>query len=156
MKKLLGLLFFFISLHALILPKHFEANFTQIIFNQNTKLTYKGKFFYQNGKILWKYTYPVTKYIWITNQVYIYEPNLYQVTISPKPKLTIQNIINHAKKLKNDLYFTKIDKTKIYFKYKNHLGNTIEIKFFNQKTIPLNKKLFIIKFPKDVDIVYER
>ncbi len=165
MKKLFVLLFFFITLNALTFPKNFEANFTQSIINQNKKLIYKGKVFYKNGKVLWKYTYPVKKYIWINNKVYIYEPDLFQVTISPKPKFTLQNILENAKKIKDDEYYTIINNTKIIFKlkkfiqflkYKNKIGNLVEIKFFNQKNTSLNNKLFIPNYPKNVDIVYQR
>ncbi len=165
MKKIFVLLFFLITLNALELPKNFSANFTQTITTQNKNLIYKGKIFYKKGKILWKYTYPVTKYIWINNKVYIYEPNLYQVTISPKPKFTLENIIKHAKKLKDHLYLAIINNTKIYFKYnktikflkyKNKMGDLVEIKFFNQKFTPINSKMFITSYPKDVDIIYQR
>ena len=165
MKKLLMLLFFLITLNALSLPSNFEANFTQTITNQNKKIIYKGKIFYKNGKILWKYFYPIKKYIWINNKVYVYEPDLYQVTISPKPKFTLQNIINNAKHLKNDLYKAIVNNKKIYFlydktikylKYKNKMDNLVEINFSNQSTKKLNPNLFIPNYPKDVDIIYQR
>ena len=165
MKKLLVLLFFLITLNALNLPSNFEANFTQTITSQDKKITYKGKIFYKNGKILWKYSYPVEKYIWINNKVYVYEPDLYQVTISPKPKFTLQNIIHNAKHLKNNLYEAKINDKKIYFlydktlkylKYKDKMDNLVEINFSNQSTKELNSTLFIPNYPKDVDIIYQR
>ena len=165
MKKLLALLFFLITLNALNFPSNFEANFTQTITSQDKKIIYKGKIFYKNGKILWKYSYPVEKYIWINNKVYVYESDLYQVTISPKPKFTLQNIINNAKYLKNNLYEAKINDKKIYFlydktlkylKYKDKMDNLVEINFSNQSTKELNSTLFIPNYPKDVDIIYQR
>jgi len=165
MKKLLALLFFLITLNALNLPSNFEANFKQTITSQNKKITYKGKIFYKNGNILWKYSYPVEKYIWIKDKVYVYEPDLYQVTISPKPKFTLQNIINNAKHLKNNLYEATINDKKIYFlydktlkylKYKDKMDNLVEINFSNQSTKKLSPNLFVPNYPKDVDIIYQR
>ena len=165
MKKLFVLLFFLIALNALELPKNFSADFTQTITDQNKKITYKGKIYYKNGKILWKYSYPAEKYIWIRDRVYVYEPDLFQVTISPKPKFTLQNIVKNAKKIKDDIYEAKIDKKRVFFKYdkslkylkyKDQMDNNIEINFSNQSTKELNESTFIPTYPKDVDIIYQR
>ncbi len=165
MKKLLLLLFFLMSLYAIKLPNNFEANFTQTIVDNNKKLVYKGKIFYKNSKILWKYTYPAQKYIWITNKVYIYEPDLLQVTISKKPKFTLENIIKNAKKIDKNTYKALIDKKEVIFnydktlkflRYKDQMDNLVTIKFYNQKQKELNSSIFIPKYPKDVDIVYQR
>ena len=165
MKKLLVLLFIIVASYSLTLPKNYEANFTQTITDKNKKLKYTGEIFYKNGKILWKYNYPVQKFIWITDKVYVYEPDLLQVTISPKPKFTLPNIVKNAKKIKEDIYEAKIDnknvvfkfdKTLQFLKYKNQMGNLVTIKFTNQKVKDINDSLFIPKYPKDVDIIYQR
>ena len=165
MQKLWIILFFLISLNALSLPQNFQADFIQTITDNNNKITYKGKIFYKKGKILWKYSYPVNKYIWILNKVYIYEPDLYQVTISKKPDFNLNTLLHNAIKIDNNLYKAKVDNLEVYFKYdkyleylkyKNKMDNLVEIKFFNQKTSPLKEELFIPNYPKDVDIIYQR
>ena len=165
MKKLLLLLIFLITLYGLKLPNNFESNFTQTIINKDKKIIYKGKIFYKSGKILWKYTYPVEKKIWILNKVYIYEPNLMQVTITKKPTLTLNTILKNAKKIKGNLYKTTINKTTVYFtydktlktlKYKNKMDDLVKIKFFNQKNSNIKDNIFIPNYPKDVDIIYQR
>ena len=94
------ILLFITNLFALNLPEYFSADFTQKIYSDNSILTYKGKIFTDSKKVFWKYTYPNEKEIWITDKVYVYEPDLMQVTISKKPKLNIFNAIKNAKKKK--------------------------------------------------------
>ena len=165
MKKLFLILFLLITSNALNLPKNFEANFTQSIINENKKIIYKGEIFYKNGKILWEYFYPVKKYIWIKDKVYVYEPDLLQVTISKQPKFTLTNIIKNAKKIQKNKYIATINNKKIVFTYnktlkelhyKNEMDNLVTIKFYNQKEKEINDSLFIPKYPKDVDIIYQR
>ena len=36
------------------------------------------------------------------------------------------------------------------------MDNLVTIKFYNQKQKELNSSIFIPKYPKDVDIVYQR
>ena len=165
MKLIIFIMFLLISsINALTLPKNFEANFIQTINSQGKKLIYKGKIFYKNGKILWKYSYPVEKYIWINDKVYIYEPNLMQVTISKKPKFNLENILKNAKKEKN-FYVAKIDNKKVYFiydktlkslHYKDDAGNLVKIKFSNTSFKALKDSLFVPTYPNDVDIIYQR
>ena len=151
-------------LNALSLPKNFEADFTQTINSNGKKLYYKGRIFYKKGRILWEYSYPVKKYIWINDKVYVYEPDLMQVTISKRPEFTLQNILKNAKKEKN-FYITKIENKKVYFTYdktlkslhyKDDAGNLVTITFSNFSTKPLKKSLFIPRYPDDVDIIYQR
>ena len=155
----------FSYLNALSLTNNFEANFTQTINSNGKKLFYKGQIFYKNGKILWKYSYPVKKYIWINKKVYIYEPDLMQVTISKKPKFNLENILKNAKKEK-EFYMTKIDNKKVYFiydktlkslHYKDDAGNLVTIDFSNTSTKSIEDSLFIPTYPKkDVDFIYQR
>ena len=158
------LVLFFSYINALILPNNFEANFTQTINSNGKKLFYKGQIFYKNGKILWKYSYPVKKYIWINKRVYVYEPNLIQVTVSKKPKFTLQNILKNAKK-ENNFYVAKINNKKVYFTYKKTItslhykddtGSLVTIDFSNISTKALKTSIFIPTYPKDVDIIYQR
>jgi len=163
--KFIILILLITSINALNLPSYFKANFTEMINSNGKKLIYKGSVFYHNNKVFWHYTYPVEKYIWINKKVYVYEPDLIQVTISKKPKFTLQNILSNAKKIKANEYKTVIDNTTIYFVfdktikklwYKNKMGNLIEINFSNQSEKKINPDIFIPHYPKNVDIIYQR
>ena len=154
-----------VFLNALNLPSNFEADFIQTINSNGKNLLYKGKIYFQKEKIFWHYLYPVEKYIWINDKVYVYEPDLIQVTISKKPKFNLQNIIKNAKKIKQNEYETVIDKKKVYFVfektikklwYKDKMDNLVTIVFNNISLKKLNPSLFIPKYPKDVDIIYQR
>ena len=164
MKKIIFLLVFNF-LFALAIAESFSTNFIQTINSNGKKLTYKGKIYFKNPKILWKYTYPNEKYIWIIDKVYIYEPDLYQVTIAKKPEFTLTDILKNAKKIKNNTYKTKLKNKTVYFIYdktlqklwyKDNLGNLVTIKFSNQKAKNLNPEIFIPNYPKDVDIIYQK
>ena len=165
MKRLILILILLISyVNALTLPKDFKSDFIQTINSNGKKLIYKGELFYKNGKILWKYTYPVEKYIWINDKVYVYEPNLMQVTISKKPKFNLENIIKKAKK-EGKFYVAKIDNKKVYFiydktlkslHYKDDAGNLVTIVFSKTSTKPLKDSIFIPTYPQDVDIIYQK
>jgi len=159
------IMFFFQFILALNLPKSFSADFVQTINSNGKKLVYKGKIFFKNPKILWKYTYPIKKYIWINKKVYIYEPNLYQVTITKKPDFTLTSILKKAKKIKKNTYEAKLKDKKIYFIYdktlkklwyKDEMENLVTITFNNQKDKKLDNKIFIPIYPKDIDILYQR
>jgi len=153
------------SMFALNLPNNFSANFVQTINSNGKKIVYKGKVFFKNSKILWQYTYPNEKYIWINDKVYIYEPDLYQVTITKKPDLTLTKILKNAKKIGHNTYETEFKNTKVYFIYdgtlkkiwyKDEVGNLVTIVFKNQNNLKLDNDLFIPTYPKDVDIIYQK
>ncbi|EDM23844.1 hypothetical protein FE773_05985 [Caminibacter mediatlanticus TB-2] len=148
---------------ALTLPNKFSSEFIQTINSNDKNLTYKGKVYLNNNEIVWKYIYPNNKIIWVKDKVYIYEPDLEQLTITKRNKLSLRDIVKNAKKIKNNLYFSKVENKKIYFiydktlkklYYKNNIGNKITIKFFNQKN-DVNKSVFKINLPKDIDIIYQ-
>ncbi len=160
--KIIILFFITILSFGIELPKEFSADFNQTIISNNKKLIYKGKIFYNKGNIVWKYTYPTEKIIWILDKIYIYEPDLYQVTITKRDKTTLNEIIKNAKKIKNNLYESTIKDKKIYFIYDRTLkklyytddvGNKVKINFYNQKK-SVNKKAFDLKLPEDVDFIY--
>jgi outer membrane lipoprotein carrier protein len=150
-----------INLSAIEIPKIFIAKFTQNIYQNDKKLTYKGIVILKNNQIYWQYNYPTLKKIWIKDKVYVYEPDLMQVTILKRPSLNLVKILKNAKKVKDNLYETEMNKKRIYFiykktlkkiYYKNEIGNRVEIYF-----TPLNKNLSIPKmnFPPDIDIIYQ-
>jgi len=154
------LLIFISFLYSLELPQQFSAKFTEYIYQKNKKLTYKGLIIFKNQNIYWKYTYPNTKEIWIKEKVYVYEPDLMQVTVSKKPKLNLIKILKNAKKIDKNLYLAKINKKDIYFIYNktlkklwytDEIGSKIEMYFTkdnNYSIPPLN-------FPEDVDYIYQ-
>jgi outer membrane lipoprotein carrier protein len=162
LSKLFLLTFLFSNLlFALIIPKNFAANFTQHIYQDNKKLTYKGIVILKNNQIYWKYTYPTLKEIWIKDKVYVYEPDLMQVTVSKKPKLNLFKILKNAKKLNKNLYVANANNKEIYFiydktlkkaYYTDDIGNRVEIYF---KKLDKNLKIPPLNFPKDIDIIYQ-
>ncbi len=163
--KFILILFLLVSINALNLPSNFQADFIQTINSNGKKLIYKGKVYFQKEKIFWHYTYPVEKYIWVNDKVYVYEPDLIQVTVSKRPEFNLQNIINNAKKIKQNIYEALIDKKKVYFIfdkvlkklwYKDDIGNTVTIKFKNVSLKKPASIIFVPKYPKDADIVYQR
>ncbi len=162
--KLKILLLMVINLYALNLPHYFQAEFIQKIYSDKKTLTYKGEIYTNSKQVFWKYTYPNTKEIWINDKVYVYEPELLQVTISKKPKLNLFEAIKKAKKTEKD-YIAKIDNKTIHFIYDKTLkkawytddiGNKVVINFKDISTEKINPEIFTPKFPDDVDIIYQR
>jgi outer membrane lipoprotein carrier protein len=152
-----------VMLFAINIPKSFKANFIQTIKSSNHTLKYKGIVCMKGQKIFWKYTYPEKKYIWIEDKIYVYEPDLMQVTISNRGNFTLNDILKNSKKISKNLYVTQINHKKVYFiydktlkklYYTDQLGNKVTIKFYNQSKCE-NDKVFKINFPNDVDVVYE-
>jgi len=80
-----------------------------------------------------------------------------------RKKMTLQDILKNSKKIKNNLYISKIDNKKIYFiydktlkklYYTDDIGNKVEINFFAQnKKTP--EEVFKIIYPQDIDIIYQ-
>ncbi len=147
---------------AIEIPKTFCASFKETITSKNSQLHYKGKVVYKDKEMVWKYLKPEKKIIWIKDRVYIYEPDLMQVTIKKKDKLNLNTILKNAKKVGKNLYKTKVNSTTIYFVYDKTLkklyytdevGNDIAIDFKKDKC---DFSLLKVKYPKDVDIIYQR
>ena len=165
MKNKIFLIILIISfVNALTLPKNFSADFTQTITSSNKTLKYKGKVYLKNNYVFWHYIKPIEKKVWITSKVYMYEPDLYQVTISKRPEISLIKIVKNAKKIKNNEYLAKMDKKEIYFIYnktlkklwyKDEVGNLVKINFYNQSTKELNSSIFKPTFPNDVDFIYQ-
>ncbi len=144
----------------------FSTDFNQTIKSNNKTISYKGKLYIKNDLILWKYLYPTSKTIWITNnKIYIYEPDLYQVTIyNNQKKDSLFELIKSANKIKPNLYVKKYNDKTIYFQtknglidkiyYKDKIGNLVTLNFYNTKKENISKLFFIPKYPKDVDFIY--
>ncbi len=144
-----------------------KTDFIQNITNEeNQTISYSGKFYaISNSKALWIYKKPIKKFLYFLNKkVIIIEPELEQVIFSKLEKLPkILNILKSAKK-ENGIYiasccnntykiFTKDDKIN-KITYKDKVGNSVEIKFYNQETnLILDDKIFHYTIPEDYDIL---
>jgi len=153
-----------VTLFALELPKYFSADFIQNIYSDRKVLTYKGKIYTDSKNVFWKYIYPNEKEIWINDKVYVYEPDLLQVTISKKPHFSLFEAVKNAKKIKNGEYIAKVDSKTVHFIYDKTLkkawytddvGNRVEITFQNPSVEKTDASVFIPKYPKNVDIIYQ-
>jgi len=151
------------NIWALSLPKYFSSDFIEKIYSDKSTITYKGKIYTDSNSVFWKYTYPNEKLIWINDKVYVYEPDLIQVTISKKPKFNLFSAIKNAKKTENG-YIAEVDGKKVHFIYDNTLkkawytddvGNKVVITFSNQSEKKIDPSVFIPKYPKDVDVIYQ-
>ncbi len=147
---------------ALSLPQSFSADFNQTIISNKNTLHYSGKIFYKNKNIVWKYIKPYSKIIWIKDKIYVYEPDLMQVTIMNRKK-SLDKLLKNAKKVKQNLYVATYEGKKYYFVFDNRLkklyynddmGNKVEIIFYNYKNNAPTKE-FEINFPEEVDVIYQ-
>jgi len=164
LRILLFNLLLILGLNALNVPKYFSADFVQKIHSDKSVLIYRGKIYTDSNSVFWKYTYPNEKEIWINKKVYVYEPDLYQVTISKKPEFNLFAALKKAKKLKKSEYTTKINGKTVHFIFDKKLenawyiddvGNRVEISFLNQNTKKIPEGIFQPKYPKDVDFIYK-
>ncbi len=148
--------------------KTFQANFTQNINSTSGKnIVYKGELFVKDdGKILWKYKTPILKNVYVLkNYAIIDEPELEQAIYTElKNEINIIKIIQNAKKIKENIYVTKIDKVNYFIKfkdatiesinYKDELENDIIINFYktdiNKK---IDDKIFKFTAPEFYDII---
>jgi len=148
--------------------KSFESNFEQSVKSDNKTIFYQGKVYVDNNMVYWHYTKPIEKKIWaINNKIYVYEPDLEQVTIfNTNKKDDFFDLIKTAKKEKNNLYLKKYDNKNIYFKTKNNLitqiyykdkiDNLVTLKFYNTQPKKFDLSMFKPKYPDYVDIIYSK
>ena len=148
--------------------KSYQANFQQIVTNNSQKeILYNGKIFLNNtGDILWKYTDPLIKNVFISKkEVIIDEPELEQVIITKMDKsLNLIKILKESTKINANTYENTINKTKYIIKTKNNklktimytdsIDNKVKINFTNAK---LNKQIkssmFKFTAPLHYDII---
>jgi outer membrane lipoprotein carrier protein len=128
----------------------FTSDFNQSVKSENKTINYEGKVYVNNQLIFWHYTKPIEKKIWLTsnNKIYVYEPDLEQVTIYNNSKENFFKLIKSAKKLKNNLYLKKYNDHKIYFKtdnglikkiyYKDKVDNLVTLNFYNTQKKEIN------------------
>ena len=146
----------------------FEAEFTQTVTDEKgKKLHYKGHIIASKPQYaLWNYTQPIEKKIYISlYRLTIVEPDLEQViTRNISNEFNFFKMLKNAKKLTNNKYETTIEHIKYTItlanntissiSYTDEFSNDILITFMQQKTNqPIDKDLFIPKYPLDYDII---
>jgi len=165
--KLIIILFYIIFSYSFELKYNsFEAEFNQSVESDNKTIHYYGKVAVNSNLIFWHYLKPIEKKIWVTtDKIYIYEPDLEQVTIhSISKKDNFFKLLKESRKIDNNLYSKKIENKTIFFKvdkkmikkiyYKDKVDNLVTLNFFNIKKREFQKKRFIPNYPEYVDKIY--
>jgi len=168
MKHLIVIFMIIFSYGFDIKYKSFESDFNQTVKSENKVILYTGKVYVNNNLVYWHYLKPIEKKIWaINNKIYVYEPDLEQVTIyKTSKKDNFFDLIKTAKKEKNNLYLKKYDNKNIYFEvnnklvkkiyYKDKIDNLVTLNFYNIKPKEFNISFFKPKYPEYVDIIYAK
>jgi outer membrane lipoprotein carrier protein len=136
-----------------------EANFIQKVTNPSNKtITYKGKIYIrQPNQMLWIYTTPIIKNVYmIGQQIIMVEPELEQAIFTSLTKeINLIELINNPSKVdkKYKLGYNKDGVIKS-ISYKDEVDNNILIEF---KNIKVNKhienSIFFTNIPDDYDII---
>ncbi|GHS26987.1 outer-membrane lipoprotein carrier protein [Helicobacter pylori] len=145
----------------------FSANFKQVLKNEKPLVYYGVLKAKAPSWALWVYEKPLKKEIYMNDkEVVIYEPNLFQATITPlKDKTDFFTILKHLKKQDDGSFKTTINKTtyRLVFKdgkpfsleFKDGMNNLVTITFSQTEINPtIANEIFVFK-PKDenIDIV---
>ncbi|GAA9127468.1 LolA-like outer membrane lipoprotein chaperone [Helicobacter pylori] len=145
----------------------FSANFKQVLKNEKPLVYYGVLKAKAPSWALWVYEKPLKKEIYMNDkEVVIYEPNLFQATITPlKDKTDFFTILKHLKKQDDGSFKTTINKTtyRLVFKdgkpfsleFKDEMNNLVTITFSQTEINPtIANEIFVFK-PKDenIDIV---
>ncbi|GAA7500544.1 LolA-like outer membrane lipoprotein chaperone [Helicobacter pylori] len=145
----------------------FSANFKQVLKNEKPLVYYGVLKAKAPSWALWVYEKPLKKEIYMNDkEVVIYEPNLFQATITPlKEKTDFFTILKHLKKQDDGSFKTTINKTtyRLVFKdgkpflleFKDEMNNLVTITFSQTEINPtIADEIFVFK-PKDenIDIV---
>jgi len=148
--------------------KSFQSDFNQSVQSDNKTIYYSGKVYIQNSLVFWNYQKPIIKKIWATyNKIYVYEPDLEQVTIYNTSKNdNFFELIKTATKIKKNLYLKEYNNKKIYFVledgmikkiyYKDKIDNLVTLNFYNIKPKKFDLTTFNPKYPQWVDIIYSK
>ena len=148
--------------------KSFESDFNQSVKSENKIIHYEGKVFVDNNLVYWHYIKPIEKKIWATNdKIYVYEPDLEQVTIYQKSNNdNFFKLLKTAKKIDKNTYLKKYDNKNIYFKtkndlitkiyYKDKIDNLVTLNFYNVEKKEFNNSIFQPKYPDYVDTIYSK
>ncbi|GHP59294.1 outer-membrane lipoprotein carrier protein [Helicobacter pylori] len=145
----------------------FSANFKQVLKNEKPLVYYGVLKAKAPSWALWVYEKPLKKEIYMNDkEVVVYEPNLFQATITPlKDKTDFFTILKHLKKQDDGSFKTTINKTtyRLVFKdgkpfsleFKDEMNNLVTITFSQTEINPtIANEIFVFK-PKDenIDIV---
>ncbi|WP_231259169.1 LolA-like outer membrane lipoprotein chaperone [Helicobacter pylori] len=145
----------------------FSANFKQVLKNEKPLVYYGVLKAKAPSWALWVYEKPLKKEIYMNDkEVVIYEPNLFQATITPlKDKTDFFTILKSLKKQDDGSFKTTINKTtyRLVFKdgkpfsleFKDGMNNLVTITFSQTEINPtIADEIFVFK-PKDenIDIV---
>ncbi len=147
----------------------FSANFKQVLKNEKPLVYYGVLKAKAPNWALWVYEKPLKKEIYMNDkEVVIYEPNLFQATITPlKDKTDFFTILKRLKKQDDGSFKTTINKTtyRLVFKggkpfsleFKDEMNNLVTITFSQTEINPtIANEIFVFK-PKDenIDIVHQ-
>ncbi|WP_158654870.1 LolA-like outer membrane lipoprotein chaperone [Helicobacter mesocricetorum] len=146
----------------------FEAQFTQTLTSQNEQILYEGEIYIQTpNNVLWKYTKPIPKDVYIQDTTsIIYEPKLQQAIITNiQENLNILSLLQKAKKIDKNTYEAKIagvvytiltqEGIPMEVTFIDALENKIHIVFKNIKLNALkNENIFDFNPSSEVDILY--
>lgn len=148
--------------------KTFKANFVQNIVNESgINVEYKGEVYIKNnGKVLWKYFYPIIKNVYLSENIAIIdEPELEQAIYTKLEKsIDIFKLINESKQIEKNLYESKLYGKKYLIKtenkkisqvsYSDEFENQIVIKFDKiEDNIDLDDNFFQFIAPDYYDII---
>ncbi len=168
MKKILVLFLTILSYGLEIKYKEFSADFNQTVKSENKIIKYNGQIDVDNNLVFWHYTKPIEKKIWATlTKIYVYEPDLEQVTIhNIAQNDNFFTLLKTAKKIKDNLYMKNYDNKNIYFVvqnqmitkiyYKDKIDNLVTLNFYNIKPQKFKIDTFTPKYPEYVDIIYSK
>jgi outer membrane lipoprotein carrier protein len=136
-----------------------EANFIQKVTNSSNKtITYKGKIYIrQPNQMLWIYTTPIIKNVYmIGQQIIMVEPELEQAIFTSLSKeINLIELINNPSKVdkKYKLGYNKDGVIKS-ISYKDEVDNNILIEFINIKVNEyIKNSIFFTNIPDDYDII---
>ncbi len=148
----------------------FEADFTQTIVNDSNKsVVYKGSIQASKPQMAhWKYMTPVVKDIYIRdNKIVIIEPELEQAVLKRMDgNFDFFSMINHARKVRKNVYEAKYHEKHFFIVTKNNkietityhdeFDNKVVIHFSNEKiNHPIKNEVFNAVIPKDFDVIME-
>ena len=169
MRTLSFFLFLASQLLAQINITTFQSAFVQTVTNdQNKTLRYEGKlYFKQPGHLLWIYTKPIKKRIYIhNNKVTVIEPDLEQVVIKNMEEKDLFTLLQKAEKIEKDHYILRQkDRTfHIYLKngvikkvrYKDQFDNENVVLFEKPKqNRKIDENIFKVEIDPSYDVVYQ-
>ena len=146
----------------------FQADFTQTVTDEKDKvLSYSGSVVASKPQnAVWTYTTPIKKEVYINiGSATIIEPEIEQVIIKHiESNFSFFNMINNAKKIKENVFVAKYKDSKFTIVTKNDLiesisyidefENKVKIVFKNQKQNEvIDSKLFVPNIPVGFDII---